>query len=308
MSEKFKIGIDYGGTKIEAILMDHIGKEVLRKRTTYDKNYQSGIDTVKSLVEEFDQYSGTKNTVGVGIPGSSSNETGLIKNANSTWLNNKPFKKDLEKTLDREIRIMNDANCFALSEAIDGSGKNYKSIWGIIIGSGFGGSFVYNKEVVEGVNQVAGDWGHQPLPYPTKEECELNLQCPVGNCQRPLCAEQFISGIGFTKIFNQKYGTNLRTREIVALEANGDERAKKEFEIYEDRFARLIAVMIGIVDPDAIILGGGMSNIGRLYDNIPKLLPKYTFSDKVRNKVLRNTHGDSSGVRGAAWLWDSDKF
>ena len=308
MSEKFKIGIDYGGTKIEAILMDHIGKEVLRKRTTYDKNYQSGIDTVKSLVEEFDQYSGTKNTVGVGIPGSSSNETGLIKNANSTWLNNKPFKKDLEKTLDREIRIMNDANCFALSEAIDGSGKNYKSIWGIIIGSGFGGSFVYNKEVVEGVNQVAGDWGHQPLPYPTKEECELNLQCPVGNCQRPLCAEQFISGIGFTKIFNQKYGTNLRTREIVALEANGDERAKKEFEIYEDRFARLISVMIGIVDPDAIILGGGMSNIGRLYDNIPKLLPKYTFSDKVRNKVLRNTHGDSSGVRGAAWLWDSDKF
>ena len=308
MSEKFKIGIDYGGTKIEAILMDHIGKEVLRKRSTYDKNYQSGIDTVKLLVDEFDQYSGTKNTVGVGIPGSSSNETGLIKNANSTWLNNKPFKKDLEKTLDREIRIMNDANCFALSEAIDGSGKNYKSIWGIIIGSGFGGSFVYNKEVVEGVNQVAGDWGHQPLPYPTKEECELNLQCPVGNCQRPLCAEQFISGIGFTKIFNQKYGTDLRTREIVALEANGDERAKKEFEIYEDRFARLISVMIGIVDPDAIILGGGMSNIGRLYDNIPKLLPKYTFSDKVRNKVLRNTHGDSSGVRGAAWLWDSDKF
>ena len=308
MSEKFKIGIDYGGTKIEGILIDQSGKEVLRKRSTYGKNYQSGIETVKSLVDEFDQYSGTENTVGVGIPGSSSNETGLIKNANSTWLNNKPFKKDLEKMLDREIRIMNDANCFALSEAIDGSGKNYKSVWGIIIGSGFGGSFVYNKEVVEGANQVAGDWGHQPLPYPTKEEYDLNLQCPVGNCQRPLCAEQFISGIGFTKIFNQKYGTDLRTREIVALEANGDERAKKEFELYEDRFARLIAVMIGIVDPDVIIFGGGMSNVGRLYDNIPKLLPKYTFSDKVRNKVLRNTHGDSSGVRGAAWLWDLDKF
>jgi fructokinase len=136
----------------------------------------------------------------------------------------------------------------------------------------------------------------------------LNVKCLVGNCQRPLCAEQFISGIGFTKIFNQKYGTDLRTREIVALEANGDERAKKEFDLYEDRFARLIAVMIGIVDPDAIILGGGMSNVGRLYDNIPKLLSKYTFSDKVRNKILRNTHGDSSGVRGAAWLWDSDKI
>ena len=195
-----------------------------------------------------------------------------------------------------------------ISEAIDGSGSKFNSVWGVIIGSGFGGSFVFNKQVVEGVNQVAGDWGHQPLPYPTKEEYDLNVQCQVGNCQRPLCAEQFISGIGFTKIFNNKYGTNLRTREIVALEANGDERAKKEFDLYEDRFARLIAVMIGIVDPDAIIFGGGMSNVGRLYDNIPKLLPKYTFSDKVRNKILRNTHGDSSGVRGAAWLWDSDKF
>ena len=203
---------------------------------------------------------------------------------------------------------MNDANCFALSEAIDGSGANYKSVWGVIIGSGFGGSFVYEKKVIEGVNQIAGDWGHQPLPYPTEEEINSNVQCNVGNCKSPLCAEQFISGIGFTKLFNEKYGTSLRTREIVALEANGDERAKKEFELYEDRFARLISVMIGIVDPEVIVFGGGMSNVGRLYDNIPKLLPKYTFSDKIRNKILRNTHGDSSGVRGAAWLWDSDKF
>ena len=308
MEKKFKIGIDYGGTKIEGILMDQGGKEILRKRSTYDKNYQSGLDTVKSLVEEFDQYTTSKNTVGICIPGFSSIETGLVNNANCVWINDQPFQKDLELILNREIKMMNDANCFALSEAIDGSGANYKSVWGIIVGSGFGGSFVYNKEVVEGVNQVAGDWGHQPLPYPTKEEYDLNVECQVGNCQRPLCAEQFISGIGFTKIFNKKYGTDLRTREIVALEANGDERAKKEFELYEDRFARLIAVMIGIVDPDAIIIGGGMSNVARLYDNIPKLLPKYTFSDKVRNKVLRNTHGDSSGVRGAAWLWDTDKF
>ena len=308
MVAEHKIGIDYGGTKIEGILLDYKGKEVLRKRSTYEKNYDSGIKTVYSLVSEFDNYTGTKNTVGIGIPGSSSNETGLIKNANSIWLNDKPFKKDLEDTLQREVRIMNDANCFALSEAIDGSGAKFKSVWGVIIGSGFGGSFVFNKQVIEGVNQVAGDWGHQPLPYPTKEEFDLNVQCQVGNCQRPLCAEQFISGIGFTKIFNNKYGTNLRTREIVALEANGDERAKKEFDLYEDRFARLIAVMIGIIDPDVIIFGGGMSNVGRLYDNIPKLLSKYTFSDKVRNRILRNTHGDSSGVRGAAWLWDSDKF
>ena len=308
MKSKYKIGIDYGGTKIEGILMDSQGKEVLRKRSTYDKNYQSGIDTVKALVSEFDNYTKTQNSVGMCIPGFSSKETGLVNNANCVWINDKPFKKDLEISLNREIKMMNDANCFALSEAIDGSGQEYKSVWGIIIGSGFGGSFVFNKQVVEGINQVAGDWGHQPLPYPTQYEYDLNVKCPVDNCRRSLCAEQFISGIGFTKIFNQKHGTDLSTKEIVALEANGDERAKKEFELYEDRFARLIAVMIGIIDPDAIILGGGMSNVGRLYDNIPKLLPKYTFSDKVRNKILRNTHGDSSGVRGAAWLWDSDKI
>lgn len=308
MSKNFKVGIDYGGTKIEGILMDNEGNEILRKRSTYEKNYENGIDTVRSLIEEFDRHTNSVNTVGVCIPGFSSKETGLVNNANCVWINDRPFHKDLERSLNRDIKLMNDANCFALSEAIDGSGANYQSVWGIIIGSGFGGSFVYKKQVIEGINQVAGDWGHQPLPYPTKEEYELNPKCEVGNCGRPLCAEQFISGIGFTKIFNSKYGTNFRTREIVALEANGDERAKKEFELYEDRFARLISVMIGIIDPDVIVIGGGMSNVGRIYENIPKLLPKYTFSDKIRNKILRNTHGDSSGVRGAAWLWDSDKF
>jgi fructokinase len=211
MTSKFKIGIDYGGTKIEGILMDPLGKEVLRKRSTYDKNYQSGIDTVKSLVDEFDDYTNEKNSVGICIPGFSSNETGLVNNANCVWINDQPFKTDLEVSLHREIRMMNDANCFALSEAIDGSGADFKSVWGVIIGSGFGGSFVFNKQVVEGINQVAGDWGHQPLPYPTQDEYDLNVKCLVGNCQRPLCAEQFISGIGFTKIFNQKYGTDLRT-------------------------------------------------------------------------------------------------
>ena len=308
MSKNFKVGIDYGGTKIEGILMDNEGNEILRKRSTYEKNYESGIDTVKSLIEEFDRHTNSINTVGICIPGFSSKDTGLVNNANCVWINDRPFHKDLERSLNRDIKLMNDANCFALSEAIDGSGANYQSVWGIIIGSGFGGSFVYKKQVIEGINQVAGDWGHQPLPYPTKEEYELNPKCEVGNCGRPLCAEQFISGIGFTKIFNSKYGTNFRTREIVALEANGDERAIKEFELYEDRFARLISVMIGIIDPDVIVIGGGMSNVGRIYENIPKLLPKYTFSDKIRNKILRNTHGDSSGVRGAAWLWDSDKF
>ena len=223
MSKNFKVGIDYGGTKIEGILMDNEGNEILRKRSTYEKNYENGIDTVKSLIEEFDRHTNSVNTVGVCIPGFSSKETGLVNNANCVWINDRPFHKDLERSLNRDIKLMNDANCFALSEAIDGSGANYQSVWGIIIGSGFGGSFVYKKQVIEGINQVAGDWGHQPLPYPTQEEYELNPKCEVGNCGRPLCAEQFISGIGFTKIFNSKYGTNFRTREIVALEANGDE-------------------------------------------------------------------------------------
>ena len=305
MVAEHKIGIDYGGTKIEGILLDYKGKEVLRKRSTYEKNYDSGIKTVYSLVSEFDNYTGTKNTVGIGIPGSSSTETGLIKNANSIWLNDKPFKKDLEDTLQREVRIMNDANCFALSEAIDGSGAKFKSVWGVIIGSGFGGSFVFNKQVIEGVNQVAGDWGHQPLPYPTKEEQETKINCPSMNCGRPLCAEQFMSGIGFKDRFNQKYNTDFSSEKIVQLDFDKDPRANLEFDLYEDRMARLMAVMIGIFDPDVIILGGGMSNIDRFYVNIPALIPKYTFSNKLKTKVLKNIHGDSSGVRGAAWLWDS---
>ncbi len=304
MTTKFKIGIDQGGTKIEGILLDHLGKEIDRKRSSYDKNYQSGIDTIKKLVTYFEKKINDHCTVGVGIPGSSSHKTGLVKNANSIWLNQKPFKKDLEKKLNREVKLMNDANCFTLSESIDGAGANYKGVFGIIIGTGLGSGLSFNKQIIEGVNQVAGDWGHQPLPYPTREETEANIKCPVVNCERPLCAEQFISGSGFENLFNQKYKTNLRSVEIAQLELEGDERAKTEFALYEDRLARIIAVMIGIFDPEAIILGGGMSNIDRLYKNIPKLISKYAFSDKVRNKVLKNKHGDSSGVRGAAWLWN----
>lgn len=304
MKTKFKIGIDYGGTKIEGILIDELGNEIHRKRTSYNKDYQSGIDAIQKLVKELEETVQDNCSVGIGIPGSSSLETGLVKNANAIWLNQKPFKKDLEQSLDRKVRLMNDANCFTLSESIDGAGKKYKSVFGIIIGTGFGSGLSFNKQIIEGANQVAGDWGHQPLPYPTNEEIEADLKCPVINCGRPLCAEQFISGSGFENNFNMKNNTSLRSIEIAQLEIQGDKRAKIEFDLYEDRLARLIAVMIGIFDPEAIILGGGMSNIDRLYNNIPTLLSKYVFSDKVRNKILKNQHGDSSGVRGAAWLWD----
>ena len=303
MSKKFKIGIDYGGTKIEGILLDQDGKQIERKRYLYDKNYISGIETVKKLVSEFDAISEQTCSVGLGIPGFSSKETGLITNANSLWLNDKPFEKDLEIALQRKVKLMNDANCLTLSEAIDGAGKDYQSVFGIIIGTGFGGGLSYKKEIIEGSNQIAGDWGHQPLPYPTEEENKLNVKCPSGNCGRPLCAEQFISGTGFTDIFNKKYNTNFTTTEIVELDKNNDDRANLEFSLYEDRMARLMAVMVGIFDPDVIVLGGGMSNVERLYKNIPSLIPKYTFAKKIETKVLKNLHGDSSGVRGAAWLW-----
>ena len=189
----------------------------------------------------------------------------IITNANSLWLNDKPLKKDLELALNREVRLMNDANCFTLSEAVDGAGKDYKSIFGIIIGTGFGGGLSYNKSIIEGSNQIAGDWGHQPLPYPTKEEQEIKISCPSNNCGRALCAEQFMSGIGFKDRFNQKYDTNFTSEEIVKLDLEKDPRANLELGLYEDRMARLMAVMIGIFDPDAIILGGGMSNICLLY-------------------------------------------
>ena len=302
MTKKFKIGIDYGGTKIEGILLDPNGEKLERKRYSYDKNYSSGISTVQKLVNEFDKISGEICTVGIGIPGFSSKDTGLVTNANSLWLNDKPFKKDLESALNRDVKLMNDANCFTLSEAIDGAGKDFKSVFGIIIGTGFGGGLSYKKEIIEGANQIAGDWGHQPLPYPTTDEIETKINCPSNNCGWALCAEQFMSGIGFADIFNKKNNTNFNSHEIVELDLKNDPRANLEFNLYEDRMARLMAVMIGIFDPDAIILGGGMSNIDRLYKNIPSLLPKYTFSNKVKTKILKNIHGDSSGVRGAAWL------
>ncbi len=281
MKSKFKIGIDYGGTKIEGILLDQDGKQLERKRYSYERNYLSGIETVKKLVDEFDKISEESCSVGIGIPGFSSRQTGIITNANSLWLNDKPFKKDLELALNREVRLMNDANCFTLSEAVDGAGKDYKSIFGIIIGTGFGGGLSFNKSIIEGSNQIAGDWGHQPLPYPTKEEQETKISCPSNNCGRPLCAEQFMSGIGFKDRFNQKHDTNFTSEEIVKLDLEND-------------------------PSDAIILGGGMSNIDRFYKNIPSLIHKYTFSNKVETKVLKNLHGDSSGVRGAAWLWNNE--
>ena len=299
MNEKFKIGIDYGGTKIEGILMDQTGKEVLRKRSTYDKNYQSGLDTVKSLVQEFDQYSGSKNTVGICIPGFSSRETGLVNNANCVWINDQPFQKDLENTLNREVRMMNDANCFALSEAIDGAGKHYKIVYGIILGSGVGGGLVIDKKIVSGPNGVAGEWGHNQIPYFAAKKENFDSSNP-----REAEIESFLSGLGLAKRFKKLYGKNLKTNEIFELNRQHDLDAEKFIDDFKLNLAMSLSSIINILDPDAFVFGGGVSNEIDFLHEIDSLVRKFVTGREYEGVFLKPRYGDASGVRGAAWLWD----
>ena len=269
-----RIGMDLGGTKIELIVLDGGGKELLRKRVpTPQGDYGATVRTAVSLVLEAEKELKSKATVGVGIPGSQSRVTGLIKNANSTCLIGHDLKGDLERALGREVRIENDANCFALSEATDGAGKGAKVVFGVILGTGVGAGIVVNGEVLVGPNAIAGEWGHNPLPLPRKEDLPL----PDCYCGRKGCVEAYLSGPAYAKD-----GENL--------------------DRYEERLARSLAGVINILDPDVIVLGGGISNIQRLYTNVPVLWKPYVFSDQVATKLLPPVHGDSSGVRGAAWL------
>ena len=270
-----RFGIDLGGTKIELIALDGGGKELFRKRVpTPQGDYGATVRTAVSLVLEAEKELKTKATLGVGIPGAQSRVTGLIKNANSTCLIGHDLKGDLEKVLEREVRIENDANCFALSEATDGAGKGAKVVFGVILGTGVGAGIVVNGEVLVGPNAIAGEWGHNPLPLPRKEDLPL----PDCYCGRKGCVEAYLSGPAYAKD-----GENL--------------------DRYEERLARSLAGVINILDPDVIVLGGGISNIQRLYTNVPVLWKPYVFSDQVATKLLPPVHGDSSGVRGAAWLW-----
>jgi fructokinase len=270
-----RFGIDLGGTKIELIALDGAGEELMRKRVpTPQGDYPATVQTAASLVLEAEQELKTRATVGVGIPGSQSRVTGLIKNANSTCLIGHDLKGDLETALGREVRIENDANCFALSEATDGAGKGAKVVFGVILGTGVGAGIVVNGEVLVGPNAIAGEWGHNPLPRPGAED----LPVPVCYCGHQGCIEAYLSGPALAKD-----GGNL--------------------DRYEERLARSLAGVINILDPDVIVLGGGISNVPRLYANVPVLWSKHVFSDQVATKLLAPVHGDSSGVRGAAWLW-----
>ena len=294
-----RCGIDVGGTKIETAILSDGGNFLSRERINTPRNYKSLLDSINESVEKAAKKTGFDGPVGICMPGSVSKETGLIQGANTTYLNGQNFKKDLQEKLDRSVRLSNDANCFALSEAIEGSGKGFACVFGVIIGTGCGGGIVVNEHLVSGANGIAGEWGHTPLPWPVENEFD-NHNCWCGQTG---CLETFISGTALMKDYEQAAGLKKDGQQIVIDSENGDVVAETILQTIEDRIARGLAMIINILDPDIIVLGGGLSNILRFYDNIPKKWTKYIFSDDIKTKLLKPKYGDSSGVRGAALLF-----
>ena len=294
-----KIGIDLGGTKTEGILIDDTGKELARNRIKTEKNYDGTISGIISIVKKFETDFGDSESVGIGMPGCVSSDSALVKNANSIWLNGKPFKKDLENELHRRVKLENDANCFALSEAVDGAGKGHPVVFGVIIGTGTGGGISINQKVLAGKNNIAGEWGHVGLPNRSDDEKKYVKQC---YCEKNGCMETYVSGPGFASSFNLKHKTDYDSHAILNEFNNNETRAIEALENYVDHLARGLSLVCNILDPDIIVLGGGMSNISYIYDHINTSLKKYIFSDTFNTKVVKNVHGDSGGVRGAAWL------
>ncbi len=275
-----RIGIDLGGTKIEGIVMDDAGRERVRRRVPTPKgDYRATVEAIALLVAALEPGSASRATVGVGIPGAISRVSGLVKNANSTCLIGQPLQGDLEAALGRPVRLANDANCFALSEAIDGAGRGARVVFGVILGTGVGGGIVVDGRVLEGANAIAGEWGHNPLPLPSGDDLPLR-PC---YCGRAGCIETYLCG--------------------PALEHEGGAASESAIARYEARLARALAGVVNLLDPDVIVLGGGVSNVDRLYANVPRLWRAHVFSDHVATRLAKHAHGDSSGVRGAAWLW-----
>jgi len=291
-----RIGVDLGGSKIEIIALGDDGAVMLRERVaTPQGDYAATIMAVARLVENVDQRVGAGGTVGIGIPGAESLPSGLIKNANSTCLIGQPLRRDLQQLLWREVRIANDANCFALSEAADGAGAGARVVFGVILGTGVGGGIVVDGKVLTGANAIAGEWGHNPMPGEHhKKSCY---------CGRKGCIELYLSGPGLVRDHRRATGADCSPAEIVERAAAGETNCEATLQRYEARLARALAQVINILDPDVIVLGGGLSNMDRLYENVPQLWAEHVFSDRVGTKLLKHRHGDSSGVRGAAWLW-----
>jgi fructokinase len=291
-----RIGIDLGGTKIEGIALAADGREAARRRVPSPTgDYRATIRAIVDLVHTLEAEAGGSGTVGVGMPGVVSPMTGLVKNSNSTWLIGKPFDRDLAEVLGRPVRVMNDANCFALSEATDGAGAGASVIFGIILGTGVGGGIVIDGKPLVGADAIAGEWGHNPLPWPRDGE----WPGPPCYCGRTGCIETFLSGPGLAR----DDGRGLSGEEVGRRGAAGEPHAAASLARYADRLARGIAVVVNILDPDVVVLGGGLSRLEFLYATLPGLLARHLFSDGVATRILPPVHGDASGVRGAAWLW-----
>jgi len=300
-----RIGIDLGGTKIEGIAIADDGHDRLRRRIPAPRgDYAKSLEAVAGLVREIEREVGEQGTVGVGIPGTISPATGLVKNANSTWLIGRPLGDDLPRMLDRPVRFANDANCFALSEATDGAAAGASIVFGVIVGTGCGGGVIVNGRVVTGANAIGGEWGHNPLPAPRDGESPG----PSCYCGRRGCIEQFLSGPALAREYQEQGGGAITALEIATRAAGGEPLASAALARYEERMARALGSIINVLDPDVIVLGGGLSNIERLYERVPQFWAPYVFSDRVDTRLVRAKHGDSSGVRGAAWLWNTTRF
>ncbi|OJW76475.1 ROK family protein [Thiobacillus sp. 65-1402] len=328
MAPPLRFGVDLGGTKIELIALDAGGREILRRRVPTPQNdYLATVAAVAALVHAAEFDLGQSGSIGVGTPGAISPASGLMKNCNSTCLNGRPLQQDLERALNRNVRLANDADCFALSEAVDGAAAGTDIVFGVILGTGVGGGVVVRGQLLKGANAIAGEWGHSPLPYfqfahaqadrastgqhPATGEAILhpwpNLReldaAPACYCGKKGCIETWLSGPGFAADHVRYGGEELPAHEIVQLANAGYGPCSATLARYEERLARALAGVINLIDPDVIVLGGGLSNIARLYDSVPRLWPRYVFSDRVDTKLVPPQHGDSSGVRGAAWLW-----
>lgn len=295
-----RIGIDLGGTKTEIIALDEQGTALFRHREATPANeYSAVLETIARLVALAEGSAGLAESVGIATPGVISPRTGLMKNSNTLVLNGKPLDRDLTERLQRSVRLENDANCFALSEAIDGAAAEAKVVFGVILGTGVGGGIVVGKQLLVGHNRVAGEWGHVPLPW----SGAIDLPGETCYCGKVGCIETFLSGAGLSREFRIRTGKKCSAQEIARAARLGDDDARATIETYKDRLARSLASVVNVIDPEAIILGGGLSNMPELYFQLPQLIAQYAFSDGLDTVVLRALHGDSSGVRGAARLW-----
>ncbi|MDP6260030.1 MAG: ROK family protein, partial [Rhodospirillales bacterium] len=300
-----RIGIDLGGTKIEAICLAADGAELARQRIASPQgDYDATIRAIVELVADIENLTEKTSSIGIGIPGTISPASGLVKNANSTWLIGKALDQDLTTALGRPVRLANDANCFTLSEATDGAAKGAANVFGVILGTGVGGGIVIDGNIVTGPNSIAGEWGHNPLPWITDDE----RPGPDCYCGKSGCIETFLNGAALEQLYPAKsyQAGTLAAEEIAELASNNEAVAGRAIDIYAERLARALASVINVLDPDVIVLGGGLSNIDKLYDQVPSLWQNWAFSDEISTKLVKNRHGDSSGVRGAVWLWPED--